>query len=407
MVLMSVERLAVRHPRRPISRARMEVLASRSVAFFGLLFGAQTIPVMLVQLPDLNPVWFWIFAVAVYGSLLICLISSIFRRFVKSSNLLVSVSWLVSMACWPIAVSDPQLIAEDRPWLWFLCTVATATAVIALPIWPAIGFVVIAPVTFGLVRLTPSAGAAGFGLAAMDTFYAILLGGAVLLIVALLRDASDRVDLAQATALTRYEKAVRQHATEIERIQVDSIVHDSVLTSLISAAKADTAPAKALASRMASQAIAQLSSAERAGADGEIEVGLNQLVDRIESTAATLSDSFNFSSTGIGLGSIPIAAAEAVHSASVQAMVNSIQHGGADRTRLVEARGIGEAGIEVRIRDDGVGFDLESVPRERIGLRISILERMASAGGEAVIRAAPGEGAEIVVRWPSARGTEK
>ncbi|MCO5294650.1 MAG: ATP-binding protein [Homoserinimonas sp.] len=404
---MSVERVAVRHPRRTISRARMEVVASRSVAFFGLLFGAQTFPVMLDQFADLKPIWFWIFAVAVYGSLLICLISSIFRRLVKSSNLLVSICWFGSMVCWPIAVTDPQAVAADRPWLWFLCTVATATAAIALPIWPAIGFLIIAPVTFGLVRLTPSAGAAGFGLAAMDTFYAILLGGAVLLIVALLRDASAEVDLAQATALTRYAKAVRHHATEVERIQVDSIVHDSVLTTLISAAKADTAPARALASRMASQTIAQLTSAEREGAGGEIEVGLNQLVDRIESTAATLSDSFNFSETGVGLGSIPIAAAEAVHSASVQAMVNSIQHAGAERKRRVEVKGIGEAGIEVHIQDDGVGFDLDSVPKERIGLRISIAERMASAGGEAIIRAAPGEGAEIVVRWPLAEGRPK
>lgn len=385
----------------------MEVVASRSVAFFGLLFGAQTFPVMLDQFADLKPTWFWVFAVAVYGSLFICLISSIFRRLVKSSNLLVSICWLASMACWPIAVTNPQAVAEDRPWLWFLCTVATATAAIALPIWPAIGFLVIAPVTFGVVRLTPSAGAAGLGLAAMDTFYAILLGGAVLLIVALLRDASAEVDLAQATALTRYAKAVRHHATEVERIQVDSIVHDSVLTTLISAAKADTAPARSLASRMASQAIAQLTSAERVGAGGEIEVGLNQLVDRIESTAATLSDSFSFSETGVGLGSIPIAAAEAVHSASVQAMVNSIQHAGADRKRRVEVKGIGEAGIEVHIRDDGVGFDLDSVPKERIGVRISIVERMASAGGEAIIRSAPGKGAEVVVRWPRVRGGGK
>ncbi|MCC7128430.1 MAG: hypothetical protein IT192_06420 [Microbacteriaceae bacterium] len=404
---MSVERVAVRHPRRPISRARMEVVASRSVAFFGLLFGAQTFPVMLDQMSDLKPVWFWIFAIAVYGSLLICLVSSIFRRFVKSSSLLVSVSWLVSMACWPIAVTDPQIIAADRPWLWFLCTVATATAAIALPIWPAIGFLIIAPVTFGVVRLTPSAGAAGLGLASMDTFYAILLGGAVLLIVALLRDASAEVDLAQATALSSYAKAVRHHATAVERIQVDSIVHDSVLTTLISAAKADTTEARALAASMASQAIAQLTSAERVSAGRENEVGLNQLVDRIGSTASTLSDSFGFSAIEVGVGSLPITAAEAVHSASVQAMVNSIQHAGTDKKRQVEVKGIGENGIEVCIRDNGVGFDPDSVPGERIGLRISIVERMASAGGEAIIRAAPGEGAEIVVRWPRKKGTGK
>ncbi len=42
---------------------------------------------------------------------------------------------------------------------------------------------------------------------------------------------------AQQTALERYSHAVRQHATEAERVQVDAIVHDSVLTTLLSASR--------------------------------------------------------------------------------------------------------------------------------------------------------------------------
>ena len=45
--------------------------------------------------------------------------------------------------------------------------------------------------------------------------------------------------------------AVRQHATEVERVQVDAIVHDSVLTTLLSAAGAGTPEEQALAARMA------------------------------------------------------------------------------------------------------------------------------------------------------------
>ena len=66
------------------------------------------------------------------------------------------------------------------------------------------------------------------------------------------------MDAAQATALDRYSHAVRQHALEVERVQVDSIVHDSVLTTLLSAARAYTPEAKELAARMAGAAIGHL-----------------------------------------------------------------------------------------------------------------------------------------------------
>lgn len=400
----SSERVATRQPR-PISSARMETVTSRSVAFFGLLFGAQTLPVMLSQESQLKPNWFWLFAVAVYGSLLLCLVSSIIRKFVRTTYLLVSLTWLASMATWPLAVVDPSSVATTRPWLWFLCTVATATAAVALPIWPAIGFLILAPLVYGLVRLTPSAGQAGVGLSLLDTVYAVLLGGAVLLILTLLRDAAASVDAAQAMALSRYGEAVRHHATEVERIQVDSIVHDSVLSTLISIARAETPEARMLASKMASQAITQLEGAAASSNDDDTSVSLSQLVDRLESTSASLSGSFLFDATRIGIGSLQISVAESIYSASVQAMVNSLQHAG-KATRRIEVRGIGNSGIEVKISDDGRGFDPKAVPAERLGLRVSIIERVKAAGGQVTLKTKPFEGTMVLIRWPAKKADQ-
>ena len=59
--------------------------------------------------------------------------------------------------------------------------------------------------------------------------------------------------------------------------------------------------------------------------------------------------------------------------------------------------------IQVEVGDDGAGFELAAVPTERLGVRVSILERMSSAGGHAEITSAPGSGTRVVLSWPDER----
>lgn len=82
---------------------------------------------------------------------------------------------------------------------------------------------------------------------------------------------------------------------------------------------------------------------------------------------------------------------------------NSAEHAGAGARRRCEVV-VGGAEAEVTYSDDGPGFRLDEVVDTCVGLRISVLGRMASVdGGSAVVRAAPGEGAEVSLRW---RGEE-
>jgi signal transduction histidine kinase len=104
---------------------------------------------------------------------------------------------------------------------------------------------------------------------------------------------------------------------------------------------------------------------------------------------------------------MPVLAAEAVYSAAVQAMVNSLQHAGRERSvsRWLTIRGVVPSGIEIEVGDTGVGFAPSEVPRERLGLRISILERIANAGGNADIDSALNEGTVVTIRWPNGPDT--
>lgn len=223
----------------------------------------------------------------------------------------------------------------------------------------------------------------------------------MLIIITMLRQASSSVDAAQATALDRYGTAVLQHATEVERVQVDAIVHDSVLTTLLSAARARTPEAKALAATMAGNAIGHLRDAAAATPDDGSTVRFTTLAQRLADTAAEFARPIEVRTRALGTRTLPTAAAETMIGAAVQAMMNSITHGGEGEVpRWIAVRGLQPDGLEIVIGDAGAGFDIASVPTERLGVRVSILERVANAGGQAVIQSSPGDGTIITLRWP-------
>jgi signal transduction histidine kinase len=395
-----------RQPRNPISRRSIEVVFGRVSGALGLVFGAQTFPIMLSQSGMFRPPWTLVFEVAIYGGLVLSLVASLIKRYVRFMNAYIAIVYLLALLAWSFVVADPEVVAPDRPWLWFLCTVGSGTAAVAFNVWVATAYQVVVPLIYGFIRTTPSGGGHSIGSAALDTVYAIILGGAVLILVTLLRQAAAAVDTAQSTALERYAHAVRQHATEVERVQVDSIVHDSVLTTLLSAARAYTPEAKELATRMARNAMGHLKDAAAASPDDDATVSLEQLAHRIMGATTTLSAPFDLRPMNVGPGSIPIQSAEAVYSAAVQAMVNSLQHAGSGDhiQRWVAIGPKSSGGIQVDIGDTGAGFAVDSVPTERLGLRVSIIERVANAGGIVDIDSEAGEGTVISIHWPHPDG---
>jgi two-component sensor histidine kinase len=391
-----------RQPRNLISLKQVERVMSRSVAGFGIVFGAQAVPSVVGQIDEAYPVWLWIVVPALYATLVVVAILSGVQSWVRQSQGVFAFIYLGALISWPFAVIPGGQVMAGAHWLWYLMTVATAMAAISFNALIGTIYLVFIPTIYFIARITPNGGGAVWHAALIEAVYAFILGAAVLIIAIMLRVAASNVDSAQATALDRYGRAVRAHATEVERVQVDSIVHDSVLTTFLSAARAFTPEAQALAATMAGNAIGHLKEAALVLPDDPSMVRVSTLVERIVASARELTGPFEVHLKSLGTRSIPAQAAEAVHSAAVQSMVNSIQHaGGYGVERWISARAIAAGGVEVVVGDTGAGFDLSGGPSERIGVRVSIIERMTNAGGRVVIKTAPSEGTTVTLRWPA------
>jgi hypothetical protein len=354
---------AQKQARNPVSRKQVEIVLSRSVAAGSLVFAAQTAGPLLSQQHESNPTWLLISSIAIVASLLVALLCSILVRFVRISHGAVALVFVAVLVTWPFDVVTPHS-PTDNQWLYYLLTVGTSTAAIAFPTRWSAAYLFIVPSLYGIARMTPPGGAAPVPGAILDSVYSIILGGAVVVLITMLRQTATNVDIAQSAALERYGHAVRHHATEVERVQVDSIVHDSVLTTLLSAARAYTPEAKELSAVMAGNAIGYLHEAALVQPDDGSTVRLRAIAQRITDAAGGMSRPIQVRLSDVGPRSIPASAGEAIVSASTQAMVNSVQHAG-DSTRVkrwVSIKGLRPGGIQVEVGDSGAGFDAGTVP---------------------------------------------
>jgi len=93
-------------------------------------------------------------------------------------------------------------------------------------------------------------------------------------------------------------------------------------------------------------------------------------------------------------GSVYGADAAALVGAVREALNNVHKH--ANATRVLVRCETSETGARVVVSDDGVGVDLAHI-EAGIGLRHSIVERMATRGGQAQVTSVPGEGTHVTL----------
>jgi signal transduction histidine kinase len=89
---------------------------------------------------------------------------------------------------------------------------------------------------------------------------------------------------------------------------------------------------------------------------------------------------------------------DAVVRAAREAILNAAKHSGAPKIDVYAE--VSGRRVDAFIRDRGRGFKMADIGEDRMGIRNSIIERMARYGGRVDVRSTPGEGTEIHLLMP-------
>jgi two-component sensor histidine kinase len=391
--------------RKVFSSQRVSELFARTIGIATVIFGGQALGIAFAdESAFARPGG--IVALVLLGSVMVfTVVATVLSRWMRAACLAFCWVYLAILVAWPFAIDTPGA-APQEPWVWYLLTVAGACAVFAMEVRFAVLYTVLTPLLYGVVRAaTNDPGEWEVGV--FDASYGLIIGLVVLVVGVTFRRAARRVDVARDTALARYDEAVHLHALEAERVEVDAIVHDSVLAALQAADRAASPAQYRAAAALAVKALAHFRDAGLAPAEHDTVVSAKELAAALASSAASMERHIDVTSLGSRDRVIPSVVAEAMVLAATQAMLNSIQHAGRGAvSRAVVVRAPGSAGIEVTIEDDGEGFDPESVEPGRLGVRVSIVERMTSIGGRASVSSAPGRGTTVRLSWSPNGGEE-
>ncbi|WP_369212730.1 PspC domain-containing protein [Streptomyces flavofungini] len=180
-----------------------------------------------------------------------------------------------------------------------------------------------------------------------------------------------------------------------ERAEVAAHVHDSVLhtLTLIQRNAESASEVRRLARAQERDLRAWLYNPEGTGKDEDEEP--DTLAEAVRRSAAEVEDKHGVPIEVVVVGDCPLdERLTAQMQAAREAMVNAAKYGGEGGAVQVFAEVEGET-VFVSVRDRGPGFDLDSVPDDRMGVRESIIGRMQRNGGTARLRVVPGGGTEV------------
>ena len=315
-----------------------------------------------------------------------------------------ALGYLLAVALWFVAWTGATTPGPEDAAVWL----------ISFPGMPSMVLTIVAP-RWGVVNLVVACAAVNtaqqlgrFGDVNADLPVEILWACAftgVFLAVAHVAVRTGRtLDETRADTYRSVAEAAAGAAREAEKARLDGIIHDRIIASLL--AVRPGIPDQ----RLADQAHSALDEVARM-ATGDLSpssetVARDEAIRRIRSTAADVTDRVEVEIVTLepdpddppGDGDYPADVIRAVTEAMAEALRNVVRHAGSDAACAVIAQ-LGEGVISMAVVDDGRGFDAAAMPAGRLGLAVSIRERMAQIDGDARIQSQVGRGTTVQLVW--------
>ena len=377
---------------------RVDRLIGRAFAAASVLLGAETATNLIAQLPLLQSNIVWPLAIGLWITQALMIYTFWFGRANKLWLQVHAGFMIVLLVSWPLQAQGMHgAPATFVPWLWWAFDTGWIAAALSFKMrWVAIYFATLVIGSMAIM-LSPIGGSHSWPDVIQSAAFSVLSNGSVAVIALMLKNAAARTDRANETAIAQRAASAKADAQSRERARVDALVHDSVLTALISASNSTTTEQLQASARLAETALDRLKSEfiepnqiERIYVSGFFDA-LKTAVEKIDpsiETRATIAVPF----------ALQAEVANALTEATLQALSNSLTHAGSKATRELILKA-NDHSLKIVVKDNGRGFRPSSASRGRLGIRNSIIGRAESVGGLVHIESAPGKGATIIIEW--------
>jgi len=389
-------------PNKTLALSRVNSLLERVFSVAASLVGLQTFTNALTQFSthDLNPFWFWLNLALLGGAHL----SIVYLVWIHGNGRFgfaaLTLSTLFAIVTWTFQLGNGSLRVDEQPWIWWSVGVAAISSVGGFGVFLSGFFLVTLPLMWYLLQISDIGVAVPPLLALQDASFSFLFTSVIAGFVWVLRYESSKVDEANHNANIAAIDLARADAILRERDRVDALVHDSVLTTLLVAAKADDQSAQTHAQELAETAIQKLVTAD-ALMNTDETISVSSLFSALEVAIQRQSELVSVEIEGSTDHLVPAEVADAVAESTLQALANSLNHAGAGATVQVFLKGTAR-GFKIVVKDNGRGFRPSRVPKNRLGLRLSIVGRVQAVGGKVFIDSKIGIGTNVIIEWSAA-----
>ncbi|MFC4604036.1 sensor histidine kinase [Rhodococcus kronopolitis] len=392
-------------PTTPAAGAR-HAAADRILRLFTRLIGGGYLLYLALLLPSITSQahltdrwWTPTAAVAVFGSGLSLMAVSFLPdiRILRVACGTAALAYLLALAAWPLAWNGATPANGTAIWLLLFPGLAGLAALAA---WgPACAFAHVVIAYTGVHLVNSAALSRGVAILlvpniAFPAMFAMLFVGAGAMALRTGRMLDATTDATHAAAAA----AAAQHARTVERERFDALIHDGVMSTLLSASRQGATPSVA---RQSAATMRQLDSL-RSGPGLHEHFADPEVLSHLRTAATEVAENATLQTLrhpATATVSMPADAVRAMGGALAEALRNSIAHAGPDARQSVVVT-IAPDRLSICITDHGIGFDPDSVPTHRLGIAVSIRARMEQVpGGSAHIDSRPADGTRVHLTW--------
>jgi signal transduction histidine kinase len=378
---------------------RMERILSTVAAIGSAALGAQALLAAVTRPAPPDPGRIGMMAL-VFLPLLWMIVACVIGKGVKPAAGTFTVAYAIALALWPVVVEGGVRDPSNQPWIFFLVNIGVVAAMLAFTTRIQLVWALTLPILYGWVRLVQGGFEQSWWISTgFDVSFTIILGTVIISLAWMFRQIAAGVDEARSRAVEGYASAAAASAAEEERVAMSALMHDSVLAALIAAERADSDRARALAVAMAREALTRLANTEASIAQegSDAPVARSQIVTELRRTLSERGADAVVEERGAAEAEVPGKVARAIVLAARQAIGNALAHADGHGLHVIVDSAAADR-LRVTVLDAGPGFDPDAIGEDRLGIRASIVARMAAVAGTSEI-VSDVDGTTVVLGW--------